>query len=176
MAVFLDTRLLNLITFAKPQRVKLDDDAQARIAAHHVRGWMSAICDVCRIGPQHPQQLTSEFPVEFHFGPQAGSTPPEDLFWLCATVGAIESLLPLHAPSKRVDPRTWKGTIKKETKTAQIVAELSRNPHEKAVLDMHCRRVAELGFKGKQLEQMQGHAIDAAGIGLWDLGRVRVLH
>lgn len=172
MACFLDTQLLQLITFPEPKEVKIVDDMQARMAAHQARAWMDGLCQAAGITKHHRQQLVSEFPMEF----KNQNIPPEDLFWLAATVGAIESLMPLHVPSKRVDPRTWKGTIKKEVKTEQIKAMLNQNSHERAVVDMHCKRIEAMGYKGKELVNMQGHAIDAAGLGLWHLGRVKVLH
>lgn len=83
---------------------------------------------------------------------------PNDLLPLAFQAGAVmhavcaaEKLSPL--------PRAWKGTVKKEIMTARILSKLS--PAERTVIDtVKCPK------------SLLHNVVDAAGIGLWHLGRL----
>lgn len=112
------------------------------------------------------QKLVSEFPEVYHA--DGKDNDRNDLLPMCATVGAVEMIC--NFPTERVAPKTWKSNLPKETKTAQIIRKLSKDPNEKIVLDSFLTYI-QSGRTGKQFEKDQSHGLDAAGIGLWKLGR-----
>jgi hypothetical protein len=80
-----------------------------------------------------------------------------DLLDLAASVGYVEGLYRGFAVCERVFPGAWKGQVPKKIMTARILAKLS--PEELACIE-------RVGAKDH-------NTIDAVGIGLWKLGRLR---
>jgi hypothetical protein len=84
-----------------------------------------------------------------------------DLIDLAVFVGEVKSFYESqHCKVELVWPRTWKGNVPKEIMTARILSKLT--PEELAVVPARPRA-----------KTPDHNCIDAIGLGLWKLGRLR---
>lgn len=90
------------------------------------------------------------------------SGDPNDLLPLAGVVNGVNVLVASLALADPL-PRAWKGTVKKDMTTRQVLARLT--PTERARVD---------GIDGPWVPAKLLHnVVDAVGLGLWYLGRLR---
>lgn len=114
----------------------------------------------CWLGAEHCpigfDALVIELP-QVYPGPR--NEDPNDLIQVTRTVGWFERIAQESgARTTLVKPRDWKGTVKKEIHNDRVLARLT--PAELALLPKLCKSKLH-------------NVIDAIGLGLWKLGRMK---
>lgn len=167
MACYLGCELKILKTFQPPKKVKISREQASKFCAARALAWMRDVKHALQVPTDTPESLVSEFPEVYHDDGQDNDR--NDLLPLCATVGAIE-VVQDYMHTWRVAPKEWKSNLKKEIKLAQIRHKLMKDPAEALVVRAFETFMKE-GRTDLQFEKDCSHAFDAAGIGLFWLGR-----
>lgn len=109
--------------------------------------------------PGHPIAVVIELPQVYH---RAGKGDPNGLIKLAVQVGRLQEYYERSFGSAvtLVIPRRWKGTVKKEVHGRRIARALDDS--ERALLP-----------KRPRAKDFDHNMLDAVGLGLWLLGRMK---
>lgn len=103
-------------------------------------------------------------------GPLAGKINPRDLMWVAASMGAFLAAMPPGVQkTKELEPRDWKGNLDKVP--GNMLALEALFPEEK--LKLPRKGAVTLNKKGEPVPQDDDNLLDAVGIGLYYLTRMR---
>lgn len=111
--------------------------------------------------PGEDEILVVEYPKILNASKQKGKksgVKPESIVRLANTAGRLTANVPL-AHLLEVYPSQWKGTIDPDIVTARVLERLT--PEERSLIP-------------KLPASLLHNVLDAVGLGLWDLGRMRV--
>lgn len=117
--------------------------------------------EVCMRAPDVIDELVSEWPKMYRPDGQKGDQ--NDLPGLAACAAAVAALYDSTVRVTAYLPHEWTGGLTEEQLNARILSRLA--PDEQAVLEIGARRPT-----AKELDQ---NALDAVGIGLHHLGRLK---
>ncbi len=133
-----------------------------------VRNQSSDVAEMCRalvnmdMPPRFaPTTVVVERPTVYGRGGRSGKGDPNDLISIAMVGGAFLAAWTLEGADARIyEPRTWKGSVKKEIHNDRVLAALSDD---------------EIGLFETDTERMPRgllhNAIDAVGLGLYFLKR-----
>src|SRR3972149_4885609 len=103
--------------------------------------------------------MSAEMIIERPTGYGKGKSDPDDLIRGALVAGAASMCCWEEGELRFVEPRTWKGQVPKEIHHRRVVAALSA---------AELARIAEI-----QPKSLQHNVLDAVGLGLWHLGRLK---
>lgn len=107
--------------------------------------------------PGTPDSLVGEWPQVYP--DERNVDPNRNLLPLAGVVAHVSGMLPSDVRRTVYRPREWKGTLKKEAFTKRILERLT--PQERQLIE------------AIQPEGLRHNATDAAGLGLFHLGRLK---
>lgn len=166
------------------QLVRSDDAKTRGCSAWATMGWavLRAVAPVLGVKPDQVRDSVDEYAVEcmqVYTGPRTSAKPervdPGDLIELAGVGGYVGGVLGATRSVSYL-PREWKGQVPKPIHQVRILKALSEFELDR-IRDEEGRR-ADLGFitfKSAPVDAPLRNTVDAVGIGLFHLGRIKGL-